>query len=273
MTMDLSNLEIITESDLAEAVGEGFTEIQVSEHVLLTLSACEYVHNHSIILSRRDAGARADFALRAEIIQAGRKLWERHYVDGSGGNISARLSNQRVICTPSFCCKGDLTMSDFAVVDMDGIQTEGEKPRSSEILLHLAVYQAVPQAHAVIHCHPPHALAYALTGTLPQGGMVPEHEVFIGDVALAPYETPGTPEFARSVLPYVHGRNMILLQNHGIVCWADTVTHAEWMVEVFDTYCRTLILAARLDADLVPIPEPKIAELRHLRNKLGLPPV
>ncbi len=271
--MDLRNLAIITESDLAEAVRTPSTGVQVSEHALLTVSACEYVRIHSIRLSpcgTQTVGSE-ETALRSEIICAGRKLWERHYVDGSGGNVSARLDDQRVICTPSLCCKGDLSMDDFAVVDMNGEQISGTKPRSSEILLHIEIYRAVPQAKAVIHCHPPHALAYAITGTLPQGCLIPEHEVFIGDVPLAPYETPGTPEFARSVLPYVTDRNMILLQNHGIVCWGDTVTHAEWMVEVFDAYCRTLILAAQLDAKPIPIPEPKVAELKKIRRKLGLP--
>lgn len=209
--------------------------------------------------------------LKSEIIRAGRKLWERHHVDGSGGNISARLSDQRVICTPSLCSKGDLTINDFALVDMDGNQISGPKPRSSEILLHLEIYRAVPHAQAVIHCHPPHALAFAITGMLPQGGLVPEHEVFIGNVALAPYETPGTPEFAKSVLPFVQDRNLVLLQNHGVVCWADTVTHAEWMVEVFDAYCRTLILASQLGAKAIGIPEAKLAELKEIRKKLGLP--
>jgi L-fuculose-phosphate aldolase len=207
-------------------------------------------------------------ALKKEMIQTGRKLWERQYVDGSGGNISARVSRDRVICTRALRSKGDLTMSDFAVVDMDGKQLAGKHARSSEILLHLEIYKSVPQARAVIHCHPPHALAYALTGTVPQPSLIPEYEVFIGTVSLAPYETPGTLEFARSVLPYVQTQNVVLLQNHGIVCWADTVTHAEWMVEIFDTYCWTLILAAETGAALTPIPEPKIAELREIRKKL-----
>ncbi len=208
-------------------------------------------------------------ALKSEIIRAGRKLWERQYVDGNGGNISARLNGQSILCTASLCSKGDLTRKDFAVVGMDGRQKSGTKRMSSEVLLHLAIYREAPKAKAVIHCHPPHALAFALTGRVPPGNLVPEHEVFIGDVALVPYETPGTAEFAEAVAPYVQGRNLLLLQNHGIVCWADTVTHAEWMVEVFDTYCKTLLLVSNAGGELVPIPESKTAELRKIREKLG----
>ncbi len=207
-------------------------------------------------------------AIKQEIIRTGRKLWERHYVDGSGGNLSARLGREKVICTRSLCSKGDLTMSDFAVVDIEGRQLAGRYPRSSEILLHLEIYRSVPQAQAVIHCHPPHALAYALTGTVPPSSMIPEYEVFVGAVSLASYETPGTAEFARSVLPYVNAQNVVLLQNHGIVCWADTVTHAEWIVEIFDTYCEAVILAKQTGAALTPIPEPKLADLKEIREKL-----
>jgi L-fuculose-phosphate aldolase len=270
---DLTHLTVITESDLVEAVRSGFKEIMVNKEALLTVAACEYLRTQSICLLANGIRNREpeSAVLKNEMMRAGRKLWARHYVDGSGGNLSARLNDQRIICTPSFCCKGDMTMDDFAVVDMQAEQKSGVKPRSSEILLHLSIYQAVPQAQAVIHCHPPHALAYAITGTLPPAAIVPEYEVFIGSVVLVPYETPGTAEFAASVLPYVQSHNMILLQNHGIVCWADSIMHAEWMVEVFDAHCRALILASQLGAPVTPIPASRLAELKEIRKKLGLP--
>ncbi len=76
--------------------------------------------------------------------------------------------------------------------------------------------------------------------------MIPEFEVFVGKVAVSPYETPGTQAFAETVIPYVKQHNTVLLANHGIICWADTVTHAEWYAEVVDTYCWTLMLASQL---------------------------
>jgi L-fuculose-phosphate aldolase len=273
MMLDLRNRAVITESDLVEAVRHGFKEIQVSKNTLLTLSACELVRSHSIRLLENGSGIQESGAwlLKSEMIRVGRKLWRRQYVDGSGGNLSVRLDDHRVICTPSLCSKGDLTVDDFAIVDMEGEQESGSRPRSSEILLHLAIYKTVPQAQAVIHCHPPHALAYAITGTLPPGRIVPEYEVFIGSVVCLPYETPGTEAFASSVMPYVKSHNMMLLQNHGVVCWADSMTHAEWMVEILDAYCRALILASNLGTALTPIPESRVAELAEIRKKLGLP--
>ena len=147
----------------------------------------------------------------------------------------------------------------------------GDRPQTSEILLHLEIYKAVPAAKAVIHCHPPYATAHAVAGVIPQGNLVPEQEVFVGPVALAPYETPGTHAFAKTVLPYVKDHNTILLANHGIVCWADTVTHAEWYVEVVDTYCKTVMIASQLRPKLNEIPLDKIADLLAIKKKWGLP--
>jgi L-fuculose-phosphate aldolase len=92
-------------------------------------------------------------------------------------------------------------------------------------------------------------------------------------VALSPYETPGTQKFAETVIPFAKNHNTILLSNHGIVCWADTVTHAEWYAEVVDTYCWTLMLASQLGAPITHFGDEKAADLLEIKRKLGLPDV
>lgn len=210
-------------------------------------------------------------AIKEEIMRVGHKLWLRQYVDGNGGNISYRLNDDYVLCTPSLVSKSDLKPEDFSLVDMNGNQVAGKRPRTSEVLLHLEIYRNVPAARAVVHCHPPHATAYAIAGVVPPNCFIPEHEVFIGQVALTAYETPGTKAFAETVLPYAQNHNTILLGNHGIVCWADSVTHAEWYAEVVDTYCHTLILANHLGVPLTRIPEEKAGALLDLKKRMGLP--
>jgi L-fuculose-phosphate aldolase len=209
--------------------------------------------------------------LRAEIIRVGQKLWDRQYVDGNGGNISVRLGAKYVLCTPTMLSKADLTPADICLTDMDGKVVAGDRSRTSELLLHLAIYKANPMARAVLHCHPPYATAFAVTGTPPPNGLVPEYEVFIGPAAVSPYETPGTQVFAETVLPFVHNHNTILLQNHGVVCWSDTVTHAEWLVEVIDTYCKTYLIAKQIGVPLTVIPDDKIDDILRLKKRLGLP--
>ena len=215
--------------------------------------------------------SRRALALKEEIVRTGRKLWERQYVDGNGGNITGRLTDEWVISTPTMLSKADLTVDDLCLVDLDGNHLAGRRTCSSEILLHLAIFKTLAGARSVIHCHPPHATTYALVHKVPPVAMLAEHEVFVGPVAFVPYDTPGTQAFADAVLPYVKDHNTILLSNHGLVCWADTVTHACWYVEVMDTTCRILILASQLGEAPVPIPAGKIGDLLAMKKGLGLP--
>jgi L-fuculose-phosphate aldolase len=210
-------------------------------------------------------------ATRAEIIRVGRKLWERQYVDGNGGNISCRLGTKYVLCTPTMMSKRDLEPADICLADMDGNIVAGDRLRTSELLLHLEIYRANPRARAVVHCHPPYATAFSLTGTVPPVGLISEYEIFIGPAALAQYETPGTHAFAETVLPFVQNHNTILLANHGVACWSDTVTHAEWLTEILESYCKTCVIAKQIGKPLVHIPEEKIQEILALKRKLGFP--
>jgi L-fuculose-phosphate aldolase len=210
-------------------------------------------------------------ALRCEIIKVGRKLWDRQYVDGNGGNISVRLGQKYLLCTPTMLSKGDLEPADICLSDLEGNILAGDRPRTSELLLHLEIYKANPRARAVLHCHPPYATAFAITGTVPPVGLIPEYEIFIGPAAVTRYETPGTQAFAETVLPFVHDHNTILLANHGIVCWSDTVTHAEWLAEILDTYCKTCLIAQQIGKPLTVIPDEKIQELLAIKRRMGFP--
>jgi len=288
--IDLTGLKVITLSDIEAAAQKGGTEVVTAENAILTPSAREALQARGMSARKGPAAAAASAAtapsdpryaalfdspdaraIREEICAVGRKLWMRQYVDGNGGNISCRIGPNEAICTPTLCSKADLTPDALCLVDLDGKQLHGGRPRTSEILLHLEIYKQVPEAKAVVHCHPPHATAYAITGKVPPTCVIPEYEVFIGKVALSPYETPGTTEFAQTVIPYVRAHNTVLLANHGIVCWGDTVTHAEWYAEVVDTYCWTLMLASQLGSPLTHIPPDKTAELLAIKKKLGLP--
>jgi L-fuculose-phosphate aldolase len=287
-SIDLTKEKVITVGDLAAAQADT-TELLVGESAVLTPSALEFTEQHRIAIRRGAKAPAADRvvaatgaihdlftspeaeAVKEEICSVGRKLWQRQYVDGNGGNISYRIGPNAVICSPTLLSKADLRPQDLCLVDLEGKQLAGGRPRTSEILMHLEIYKEVADAKGVVHCHPPHATAYAITGRVPPTCVIPEAEVFIGKVALSPYETPGTPEFARTVIPFVKNHNTVLLANHGIVCWADTVTHAEWYAEVVDTYCWTLMLAAQLGTPISHFTSDKAADLLAIKKRLGLP--
>jgi L-fuculose-phosphate aldolase len=286
-SFDLTEFKVIAAMDIAAAAKSGAKSVVLRQGAVVTPSARDAASSAGIELTMSAAPAAAGASgeskwetllaspeakkIKDEICAVGKKLWHRSYVDGNGGNISYRLSDEAVLCTPTLVSKSDLKPEDMSLVDLDGKQLAGGRPRTSEILLHLEIYKAVPEAKAVVHCHPPHATAYAITGRVPPTCIVPEFEVFVGRVAVSPYETPGTKKFAETVIPFVKNHNTILLSNHGIVCWADTVTHAEWYAEVLETYCWTLMIASQLGAPIGLIPPEKTQDLLNLKQRLGLP--
>ncbi len=282
-SFDLSQFKVVAAQDIEAAAKSGATEILLQAGAILTPSARDAIAEHNLTVRNGGGGgagsnewerlfhsAEAE-EIKAEIVAVGKKLWQRQYVDGNGGNISYRIRPDAVICTPTLVSKADMRTEDLCLVDLTGKQLAGGRPRTSEILMHLEIYKAVPEAKGVVHCHPAHATAYAITGRVPPTCIIPEFEVFVGKVAVSPYETPGTQKFAETVVPFVKNHNTVLLSNHGIVCWADTVTHAEWFVEVVDTYCWTLMLAQQLGTPITHIQSDKAADLLAIKQKLGLP--
>lgn len=105
-----------------------------------------------------------EWELKREICEVGRRMYERGFVAANDGNISYRLGDGRFLCTPTGVSKGFLKPADIAVVDDQGNQISGAKPRTSEIKLHLQIYAELPEINAVAHAHPPHATAFAVAG-------------------------------------------------------------------------------------------------------------
>jgi L-fuculose-phosphate aldolase len=184
--------------------------------------------------------------LKEEFCDIGRRIYNKGFAAGNDGNLSYRLGENEVLCTPTMVSKGFLKPSDLCTVDMNGKQLSGQRKRTSEILLHLAIMNERPEIKSVVHCHPPHATAFAVAREPIPQCVLPEVEVFLGDVPITRYETPGGPEFAATVLPFVKKSNVIILANHGTVSFGETVERAYWWTEILDAYCRILMLARDL---------------------------
>jgi L-fuculose-phosphate aldolase len=206
--------------------------------------------------------------LKEQICEIGRRIYERGFVAANAGNITCRLTKDEVLCTPTMISKGFMQPADLCLIDMTGKQLAGTKKRSSEALMHLEILRARPDVSCVVHCHPPHATAFAIVGeSIPQAVM-PEVEVFLGEVPITKYETPGTKRFAETVLPFVHKTNIILLANHGAVSYGDSPERAFWLTEILDSYCRVLILTRQL-GPLRYLPAEKVEELLKEKQKMG----
>jgi len=209
-----------------------------------------------------------EYKLKEQICEIGRRVYAKGFAAANDGNISIRLNDREVLCSPTMMSKGFLKPEDLCVVDYEGKQLRGTRKRSSEILLHLAVYKHRSDVQAVVHCHPPHATAFAVAGVPIPKCVLPEVEVFLGEVPTAIYETPGTQKFAHTIVPHLKASNTIILANHGTVTFGPDLEKAYWNSEIIDAYCKILILAKQL-GNVNYFTQQQTKELLDLKKRLG----
>src|SRR5881392_2925555 len=210
----------------------------------------------------------SEFELKKQICDIGRRLYAKGFAAANDGNITVRLNDKELLCTPTMVSKGFLKPEDICKVDEAGKQLAGTKKRTSEVLLHLVVYKHRPDVNAVVHCHPPHATAFAVAQEPIPKCILPEVEVFLGEVPIAEYETPGTTKFAETIVPYLKDCNTIILANHGTVTFGPDLEKAYWNSEIIDAYCKILILARQLGR-VNYFTEQQTKELLDLKKRLG----
>ncbi len=209
--------------------------------------------------------------LKEQLCDIGRRLWQRAYVDGNGGNIAIRVGEDIALCTPTLVSKGFMKPEDMCLVDFEGNQLCGEKRRTSEILMHLQILKRQPKAVATCHCHPPYSTGFAVAGLVPPTCMIPEYEVF-ASVAVAPYRTPGTPEMGQLVADLVDKHNTILMANHGVVSWShNNVEDAYFKMEILEAYCRTVLVTAQLGKPPNTFTPGQLQDLLKIKQSLGIP--
>ena len=208
------------------------------------------------------------FKIKQDMCEIGRRIYAKGFAAANDGNITVRVSDNEVLCTPTMHSKGFLTPEDISTIDMTGKQIAGAKKRSSEALLHLEIYKQREDIRSVVHCHPPHATAFAVAREPIPQCVLPEVAVFLGDVPITKYETPGGQEFADTIIPYVKKTNVVILANHGTVSYGESVERAYWWTEILDAYCRILMLARSLGG-VHYFSEKKERELLDLKQQWG----
>ena len=208
------------------------------------------------------------YRMKQEICEIGDRLYKRGFAAANDGNITYRVSENEFLCTPTMHCKGFMKPDDISVIDGEGKQLSGNKKRSSEALLHLEIMKARPDVKSVVHCHPPHATAFAVARQAIPQCILPEVELFLGDVPITKYETPGGKAFAETILPFVKRANVVILANHGTVSWGENVERAYWWTEILDSYCRILLLAKQI-GHIEYLPADKSLELVELKKHWG----
>ncbi len=185
---------------------------------------------------------------RQQICEIGRRMYERRMVAANDGNISVRLGENEILCTPTGVSKGFMKPEQMCKVDLCGnlIDSDSDSKPSSEIKMHLRVYQKRPDVGAVVHAHPIFATSFAVMGRGLEEPIMPEVIVNFGRVPLAPYGTPSTVEIPDSIEPYLAEYEAVLLESHGALTWAQDLLSAYMKMESVEFYAELLYRTIQL---------------------------
>ena len=207
--------------------------------------------------------------LRADIVELGRRLHARAYVASNDGNISVRLDDERLLTTPKGVSKGFMTPDMMVVTDFEGRKLAGRRDPSSELLMHLAVYELRPEINAVVHAHPPTATGFAVAGIPLDRAVLAEVITTLGSIPIAEYGTPSTQELADAVRQYIKAHDGLLLANHGALTVAGDLHAAYYKMETVEHFARISLVARTLGRERV-LSREEVERLQALRGSYGI---
>ncbi len=207
--------------------------------------------------------------LRKDIVEVGRRIWLRGYVASNDGNITARIGQDEFLTTPTGVSKGFMTPEMIVKVNGQGEVISGELKPSSEIKMHLGVYQSRPDVMAIAHAHPPVSTAFAVTGQSLSKYVLPEVIIALGQVPLTEYGTPSTEEIPQAISEYLADHDAFLLENHGALTLGTDVYNAYYKMETMEHFA-TITLAARQLGGERELSREQVEKLIELRKKMGV---
>ncbi len=211
----------------------------------------------------------SEFEARRQIVEIGRRIWQRGYVAANDGNLSVRLSDDRILVTPTGVSKGFLRLEELAIVNARGRQISGARAPSSELPMHLFVYERRRDVDAIVHAHPPRATGFAVAGVPLAQCVLPEVILTLGQVPLTDYATPSTPEVPESIDAFIGNYNALLLRNHGVLTLGADIDRAYFRLETVEHFAE-ITLSARILGGASPLTRDEVRKLLDVREKLGL---
>ena len=205
----------------------------------------------------------------AKIVEIGERLGRRNFLAAADGNVSARLESGEILVTPTGVNKANMKSEQMARVALNGDVLAG-KP-SSELQMHLAVFKSCPKARAVVHAHPPTAIAWSIAHPelkeLPADCMS-ELILACGSIPIVPYARPGTAAMGDALLPYLPASRVLILGRHGALSWGEDLDEAYDGMERLE-HTAVILKAAHELGGLTSLPKEEVAALREMRKKLG----
>ena len=202
------------------------------------------------------------------LLEAGRRLYERGFVASNDGNMSVLVSAGTLWTTPTGVSKGFMTEDMLVNTDLAGTVLEGTRKPSSELEMHLRVYQENPDLRAAVHAHPPAATSFAIAGLPLDRPILPEAIVQLGTVPVAPYAEPGTQAVPDSIAPFCRDFGGVLLANHGALTWGYDLTQAYYRMETLEYYAQVTINSVFLLGRANALTGEQVERLTEQRQRL-----
>ncbi|MHB8328651.1 MAG: L-fuculose-phosphate aldolase [Acidimicrobiales bacterium] len=191
---------------------------------------------------------------RQAVLDVAKELLAKGLVEGTAGNVSARMPDGNICITPSSVDYLAMTLGDLVVIDPAGEVIEGGRPPSSEKLLHLACYEAFDDVGSVIHSHPVHATMFAVARR-PIPACIDEFTIYVGgEVAVTEYAASGTHDVGRAAVDCLAGRGAALLANHGMVAIGKSPSDSLHVTALVERTAEIVIGAMALGG-AVPLPD------------------
>jgi len=204
-------------------------------------------------------------AMRELICDIGKRVWQRGMASANSGNISARLDSGTVLITPTLVSKGFMRPEQLLVVTLEGEVLRGEGYPTTETPMHLRLYREREDIGGVVHAHPPLATSFAVAGRALDLHLIPEAIVFLGEVPLVPFQPPGSPELAETIVPYLSEYDAVLMENHGVLCWGSDVEQAYHRLETVE-FCAQVTMNAEALGGARELPQEPRENLLNIRK-------
>jgi L-fuculose-phosphate aldolase len=206
---------------------------------------------------------------REDLVHVCRRIYEKGWVAMNDGNVSIRLDEDRILCTPTALSKGFVTDHDLIICDRSGKKVSGKREGTSEIAMHMTVYQMRPDVKSVVHAHPPVATGFATAGRALDKALLPEVVIQLGAVPLAAYGLPGTPALSDGMLPFISDYDALLLENHGCTTWGSDVWQAFFRMEMVEHFAR-ITFVAEMMGGAKALPREEVAKLFEARSRYNV---
>ena len=205
------------------------------------------------------------------ICEIGRRMYQKNFVAANDGNISCKVDDDIIWATPTGVSKGFMTEDMMVKLRLDGtVLSQGELGPSSEIKMHLRVYNENPEVMGVCHAHPPVSTSFAIAGMSLDRAIYPEALVNLGTVPCVHYETPGSQGIPDSIAPYCRDYNAVLLANHGALAWGRSLMEAWYRLESTEHYAMVIMYTGNIIGKANVLSCDQVGELMEIRKRMGM---